>query len=410
MSWTRRFASRVWRSAAVCGLHLPLTIFYPAVVITLLVLSIALLPLFLLGVPLLGVTFAVTRAFAEAERGRSRGVLAVSVDAPSPQRIGWWRGVLDDVRSAQTWRQLGYFTLVLPVLGSVGYVLPFALGGFGVAALLVPALGSTIPSNPVVHLGIHRLGWWWALFGIAALVAACLVVQGCAYAWSWTVRALLGRGMEEQLSERIETLTESRDALAAAAEAERVRIERDLHDGAQQRLVALAMNLGMAREKLQTDPKSAGSYVTQAHEEAKAALAELRNIARGIYPVVLADRGLDAALSAVAARLRIPVEVDVQIDPRPARPVEAVAYFVVAEALTNVAKHSEATAAVVRARRTDNRLMISVLDNGHGGADASKGTGLAGLVHRVQGADGTMTVTSPAGGPTTIIVELPCAS
>jgi len=406
----RSFASRLWRSAAICGLHLPLTIVYPVIILVLFVLSIALLPLFLLGLPLLGVTFAVMRAFASAERGRMRGVLGVSVEAPTRRRTGWWRGILNDVRSAQTWRELGYFVVVLPVLGTIGYVLPFAVAGSGIAAVMVPFLRSTIPTNPVLHLGIHRLGWWWLLFGVAALVAAGWIVQGCAYAWSWVVRTLLGRGVEEQLSVQVETLTESRDAIAAAAEAERVRIERDLHDGAQQRLVALAMNLGLAREKLQTDPASASGYVTQAHEDAKAALSELRSIARGIHPVILADRGLDAALSAVAARLPIPVEVDVQVEPRAPRPVEAVAYFVVAEALTNVAKHADATAAVVAARRTDSRLSLTILDNGRGGADPARGTGLTGLAQRVRGANGTMTVISPSGGPTTITVELPCES
>ena len=379
----RGFASRLWRSAAICGLHLPLTIVYPVIILVLFVLSIALLPLFLLGLP---------------------------VEAPTRRPVGWWRGIFTDLRSGRTWRELGYFVVALPVLGTIGYVLPFAVAGSAIAAVMVPFLRSTIPTNPVVHLGIHRLGWWWLLFGVAAFVAACWIVQGCAYAWSWAVRTLLGRGVEEQLSVQVETLTESRDAIAAAAEAERVRIERDLHDGAQQRLVALAMNLGLAREKLETDPASAGGYVTQAHEDAKAALSELRNIARGIHPVILADRGLDAAVSAVAARLPIPVEVDVQVEPRAPRPIEAVAYFVVAEALTNVAKHADATAAVVAARRTDSRLSLTILDNGRGSADPARGTGLTGLAQRVRGANGTMTVVSPSGGPTTITVELPCES
>jgi Putative sensor len=128
-----------------------------------------------------------------------RGVLHVSVEAPTRRRTGWWRGILNDVRSAQTWRELGYFVVVLPVLGTIGYLLPFAVAGSGIAAVMVPFLQSTIPTNPVLHLGIHRLGWWWLLFGVAALVAAGWIVQGCAYAWSWAVRTLLGRGVEEQL-------------------------------------------------------------------------------------------------------------------------------------------------------------------------------------------------------------------
>lgn len=400
-------SDRLWRSAAVSGLHPPLMVFYAVTVIVLFTLSIVLMPIFLLGVPLLAATFAVVRIYAAAERGRC-GLLGVSVQTPKRRPGGWRQGLLRDLRSLRTWRQLLYFVLILPLLGLVGYVLPFTLAGLGVASLVAPFVA--LPTHPVIDAGLHKVGWAWWPIAVLALALACWLVCKLADGWSVVVGVMLGRGVEEELVEQVETLTVTRRELVAAADAERARIERDLHDGAQQRLSSLAINLGIARAKLHSDPDAVGAYVIEAHKEAKAAMVELRDLARGIYPVLLADRGLDAVLSAVAARSPIPVELDIQVDPRPPRSVEVVAYFVVTEALTNVARHSGATAAVVRTRRDGSRLSVSVMDDGHGGADEGSGTGLAGLAHRVRGAAGTMTVTSPVGGPTTIAVELPCES
>ena len=206
-------------------------------------------------------------------------------------------------------------------------------------------------------------------------------------------------------------LETSRSAAVDSAEAERRRIERDLHDGAQQRLVALAANLGAAREKLDHGEIEEGrTMVAVAHEEAKSALREIRDLVRGIHPVILEDRGLDAALSAVVARSPIPVTLDVDVAVRPPAAVESAAYFVVNEALTNVARHAMATKAFVNIARAGDRLVIEVRDDGIGGADMSLGSGLRGLRDRVAGLGGTMYVISPHGGPTTISVELPCAS
>jgi signal transduction histidine kinase len=227
----------------------------------------------------------------------------------------------------------------------------------------------------------------------------------------WAVaRSLLGPTEEEQLTARVTRLETSRTAAVDSAESERRRIERDLHDGAQQRLVALAAELGAAREKLDSDPEAGREMVASAHEEAKAALKEIRDLVRGIHPVILQDRGLDAALSAVVARAPIPVSLDVQISERLSETVESAAYFVVSEALTNVARHAEATRAYVSIARASDRLVVEIRDNGHGGADASRGTGLQGLRDRVAGLGGSMYVISPEGGPTTISVELPCGS
>jgi signal transduction histidine kinase len=222
-------------------------------------------------------------------------------------------------------------------------------------------------------------------------------------------RRLLG---PDRLAARVGELERSRAAVVVSAEQERRRIERDLHDGAQQRLVALAMQLGRAKSRFATDPEGARKLLDEAHTEAKLALAELRDLARGLHPAVLTDRGLDAALSGLAARSPIPVVVEV--DPAAGQDavpvVDAIAYFVVAEALTNVAKHARATRAAVVVRRLDGLLRVVVTDDGVGGADPAAGTGLRGLADRVSGVDGRLHVDSPSGGPTVLTVELPCAS
>jgi signal transduction histidine kinase len=191
---------------------------------------------------------------------------------------------------------------------------------------------------------------------------------------------------------------------------ERRRIERDLHDGAQQRLVALAMDLGMARERMESDPASARQLVGEAHEEAKRALAEIRDLVRGIHPAVLTDRGLDAAVSALAGRSPIPVTVTADLPGRLPEAIESTAYFVVAEGLANVAKHSGAGRAAVILRRRGDRLAVEVSDDGRGGADPARGSGLRGLGDRVAAVDGDLVLERTADGLTVLRAELPCGS
>jgi signal transduction histidine kinase len=192
--------------------------------------------------------------------------------------------------------------------------------------------------------------------------------------------------------------------------ADRRQIERDLHDGAQQRLLALGMDLGMALEKFETDPAGAKDLLGGAHAELQRAVAELRNLARGIHPAVLTDRGLDAALSALAARSPVPVHLDVELRERPPASVEATAYFIVAEALTNAARYADASAVDVRVRLVGDSLRIEIADDGVGGAQQRPGGGLAGLADRASSVEGSLELTSPAGGPTIVAAELPCAS
>jgi signal transduction histidine kinase len=247
-----------------------------------------------------------------------------------------------------------------------------------------------------------------AVGGLALLMAAPWLTAGFAALDVRAAQALLGPSRAEELEHRVERLTQTRAGVVDAADAERRRLERNLHDGTQQRLVSLAMNLGMARAQTET-VEEAHEAITEAHEEAKAALAELRNLIRGLHPPVLENRGLDAALSGVAARMPIPVRLTVNVPRRPPPTIEAVAYFVVSEGLTNVTKHSQASQAEVFVQRDGDRLHIIVTDDGVGGADPARGTGLAGLARRAESVDGTLEIASPPGGPTLLTVDLPCA-
>jgi signal transduction histidine kinase len=209
------------------------------------------------------------------------------------------------------------------------------------------------------------------------------------------------------LRERVHDLRGSRQRILDAADAERRRIERDLHDGAQQRMVAVAMTLGLAEARMESDPASAAQLIAQAREEAQLAVKELRELARGIHPALLSERGLGPALEALASRCPVPVEISgVPEDPLCA-PVESAAYYITAEALTNVAKYAHACTARVQLAVDDDKLRVQISDDGIGGADPTIGTGLRGLHDRVEALDGSLEVESPPGGGTTVSVELP---
>jgi signal transduction histidine kinase len=260
----------------------------------------------------------------------------------------------------------------------------------------LPLVFGTIPADVALTVA-----------GIAGLLAAPWLTSAVASLDARVASALLGPSRAEELQHRVEHLTQTRAGVVDAADAERRRLERDLHDGTQQRLVSLAMNLGMARAQAST-AEEALDAVAEAHEAAKAALAELRDLIRGLHPAVLEDRGLDAALSGVAARMPIPVRLTVDLPRRPSPVVEAVAYFVVSEGLANIAKHAQASQAEVFVQRTGDRLHVIVTDDGVGGADPARGTGLTGLARRAESVDGTFEVVSPPGGPTVLSVDLPC--
>jgi signal transduction histidine kinase len=328
------------------------------------------------------------------------------------------QGLVRAARSQATWRQLGYHVLAGPALAAAA----MAAIGTWLAALLCASeylwaaalppdamfRRATYPAGQVNLPNIGPVGVWLTLAGVAGLFVAPWLTAGVAALDARAARTLLGPSRAEELEHRVEHLTQTRAGVVDAADAERRRLERDLHDGTQQRLVSLAINLGMARVNA-TTTEQAQQALAQAHEEAKAALSELRDLIRGLHPAVLEDRGLDAALSGVAARMPIPVRLTVDLPRRPAPVIEAVAYFVVSEGLANIAKHAQASQAEVVVQRAGDRLHIIVSDDGVGGADPARGTGLAGLARRAESVDGTFDVHSPPGGPTLLSVDLPCS-
>jgi signal transduction histidine kinase len=378
-------------------------------------LALALTPIFMVGLPILAFALLLSRRFGALERGRYRLVLGVDIPSPHPEKVEGARR-LDRfralVRAPATWREAGYNVLRFP-LSAVEVVLLVAAWLVPLGALTLPIYNWALPHGGA-DLWLFTVRTWWmtvlaGVLGLVLLLNAPRMVRWLGLADLAIARRLLG---PDRLAARVGELERSRAAVVVSAEEERKRIERDLHDGAQQRLVALAMQLGRARSRFGTDPEGARALVDEAHTEAKLALAELRDLARGLHPAVLTDRGLDAALSGLAARAPFPVvvEVDPAAGEKAVPVVDAIAYFVVAEALTNVAKHARATRAAVVVRRIDGLLRVVVTDDGVGGADPALGTGLRGLADRVSGVDGRLHVDSPAGGPTVLTVELPCAS
>ena len=385
------------------------------VVVVALPVGVVLVPIALTGVPILWVLFLLCGLFARAERGRFALMLGERIPDPGrdrPPAAGVWQRVRRRLAAPETFKQIGYALLRFP-LSTVQVTL--VLGAFGIALAMIafPGYNGILPRGSTVLGGHAPLGPLEAAAiaggGVFLLLAAPQLTRGLAIADIAFARLLLGPPRRANLKARIGELEVSRARVVDSAEAERRRIERDLHDGAQQRLVALAMDLGRARARFADDPDAAKAIVDQAHAEAKAALVELRNLVRGVHPPVLTDRGLDAALSGLAALSPVPVSVRVHAEPRPSASVEAIAYFVVAEALTNVAKHAQATRAVVSVERHGDVLAIVIRDDGIGGADP-RGQGLSGLADRVAGVDGRLSVDSPAGAGTVIEVELPCGS
>ncbi|MFD0277059.1 histidine kinase [Kitasatospora sp. NPDC127111] len=357
--------------------------------------------------PVIALTLLLLRLLTAAQRGRLRTlrgvevpVLLQSTDTPA--------GLLTRLRTGVSWRQVGYHLLVGPVLALGSLCLLYAWGA-GLVMATVYGWAALMPSSSPVRDQLVKLDLPVTLGGLLVLAVLPWAVARMARLEELAARRLLGPGRAEALERRVEEITESRAGLVDAVDAERRRIERDLHDGAQQRLTSLAMNLGLARRTLKDVPPEAMQVIVEAHEEAQAAIDELRSLVRGLHPAVLEDRGLDAALSGIAARAPLPVRLDVDLTERIAPTVEAVAYFTVSEALTNVAKHARASRVDLSVRTAGGRLRLVVSDDGVGGADASRGTGLTGLRQRTASVDGTLSVLSPLGGPTTITVELPCA-
>jgi signal transduction histidine kinase len=405
------FHARTWVSLAHISIGMIISTITFVIVITAVSLSLGLL-IVLVGFPLLALTLALTQALGAFERGRYRLLLNEQIASPHvPVKGNAWMWFKKRALSAASWKEVLWFLLMFPITLTM-FVVVAAVASWSLAMMALPFYGDRIQNaNQFVNRFAQGTG---GRVGVALVGLLCfLLVPWIARGWvaldATMTHFFLGPNEKTKaLETRVENLTVTRAATVDAAEAERRRIERDLHDGAQQRLVALAMSLGMASDKMDSDPEAAKVLVADAHQEAKKAVAELRDLARGIHPVSLSDRGLAGALPGLAARCPIPVEVKVDIVDRPLPAVEGIAYFVVSECLTNMTKHAEATKGWVSARRTGDRLILEIRDNGIGGATVKPGGGLRGLQDRVASIDGTLSVFSAPAGSTTITAMLPC--
>jgi len=412
---TEPFAAMTWRRTGYALAALPLSTLWFTLVVTGISLGVGLL-ITLAGIPVLWLTLWMCQGASAFERGWMRAAIGRDVAAPPrrpPASDRWYAPMVARLLDPQSWRDAAGLTLSF-VTGVLAFTVAVTVWATALGMIAAPLWLPFSDTTDATVWGTRVDGWWsWVATPVAGallLLAAPWIVRGAVALHAGLLGALLGptrRSLEIEAAR----LSDSRARSVDAAAAERRRIERDLHDGAQARLVTLAMDLGRAKEKLATgaDQDEVATLVADAHDEAKRALVELRDLARGIHSAVLTDRGLDAAISALAARCPVPVDVTVDVAERPSATVEAVAYFVVAEALTNVAKHAEATSASVLVRRRGQALAVEIGDDGRGGADAGiGGGGLAGLAERVQSVDGTLTVTSPDGGPTRVLAVLPC--
>ncbi len=357
------------------------------------------------------------RGVEHVERLRSEAVFGLGIGVP-PRRISPYTGIQRwlhqlwlDISSARFWKASAhhYLRMAYDMLAA-GFALALL-----VFAFLGPAAAIAIRhSDDDAGLSFMSPPLAWLLAFLAVGAAAAILVFAPAVD-AVIDRWLLSPSPTAALQYQVSALADARQGAVSSAQTERHRIERDLHDSVQPRLVSLAMTIGLAQTKLDTDLPAAKQLIAEAHDDAKNALVELRNVVRGIAPTILSDRGLDAALSAVVQRSAVPTTLNVHLPRRLPDEVESVAYFVVAEALTNVAKHANATQAVVTVRLDEsaNQLHVTVFDDGRGGASITtdeNATGLRGLEERVRAAHGTFTVSSPATGPTIITAVLPCAS
>ncbi|MFJ2516844.1 sensor histidine kinase [Streptomyces griseoviridis] len=357
-----------WKEIAHLLANLPVSLVGFVYVVTVL-LTGGVLALTVIGFPMLAGGLLGARQLGRLERARARKLLGVRIEEPSPlpRRSGFMPWLWMTLKDPVGWRTVLYEFIRLP---------------WGVLTFTVTLISLFV---------------LWPVLPFLA--------RGLTSADRAMVRALLSPS--DELERRIAELESDRGVVVDTAAADLRRIERDLHDGAQARLVNLAMGLGLAKEKLIEDPDAAATMVAEAHGEVKLALQELRDLARGIHPAVLTDRGLDAALSSVATRCTVPVKVTVDLVARPAAAIEGIAYFTVSELLQNISKHSGARAASVEVWRSADRLLVQVEDDGRGGARLADGTGMKGLADRLGAVDGLFALDSPVGGPTVVTAELP---
>lgn len=371
-----------------------------------------------LGILLFTVAVWLTRRLADLQRHRVAAVLGELVARPySPLPTGILARSRALIGEAATWRDLAWM-LSQFAAGVLSAALSLGLWLAAAECLSAPLLRALLPAHTAFDPAVLEitgrsgpLAWLLVPVGVGLVVPAYLLPRHLIAGQARLAGALLGPTPAARLSARVARLTDARAAAVDTSAIELRRVERDLHDGAQVRLVAATMNLGMAEDVIDADPASAKTLMAEAKASVGEALTELRDLVRGIHPPVLADRGLAGAVQALALTLAsgIPIELDLRLRRRLAAPVESAAYFVIAESLANAVRYSSAQRIQVTIADGGQALHIAVRDDGHGGADPARGTGLRGIQRRLSAFDGTLRITSPVGGPTELDMELPCA-
>jgi signal transduction histidine kinase len=401
--WGRDFA---FHSVGFVTSVIGFTVWVTAVSVTLSLL------IFVIGFAVALGSFYAFRWFARLERRRAALVLGAPIQEryrPVPRGSGWFHRLKLMAKDPATWKDFTW-TLLSGTLGFAFAMVALTLWGLVLGMITLPAWYWALPDS--ANVGIYEIdtlpmALLTSVIGVVLFPVCGWVVRMLTLGELALMRPLLRASREEALAERVEVLTTTRAGAVDAQAAELRRIERDLHDGAQARLVALAMNLGMAEDKFDSDPEQARELLAEARGEAKTALTELRDLARGIHPPILSDRGLEAAVTALAARSPLSVTIEADVPERMQPAVEAAAYFVVAEALANATKHARALRVLVRLQLVDDRLVVEVADDGVGGANAT-GSGLLGLRRRIEALDGELHVVSPQSSGTTLHAEVPC--
>jgi signal transduction histidine kinase len=401
------FRAATWRHVLYLLAAFPLGLAYFVVLVTGMSVGVG-LSVILVGLLVLAATVIASRVMAGVERGVARRLLGIEIPRPAHMQPGLtpWERARSLLRDPVTWKSLVFVGLKLPA----GIIALALIGGLGFVVLVLTFAPAIVVATPVTFFG-------WIMgtpaeaapvvpIGIAGVLLVLHMANGLAWVYGLFARVMLGPSTV-QLRERVDDLRHARARIIEATDAERRRLERDLHDGAQQRLVSLSLTLGLAESRLRSDPEAAAPLIAQAREEARMAVQELRELARGLHPAVLSDRGLGPALEALASRAPLPVMVIGVPERRLPPAVEAAAYFVVAEALTNVAKYAEAESAQVTLTIEHGIVRVVVADDGRGGADPAGGTGISGLRDRVDALDGTLDVHSPPGEGTTLTAEIP---
>ena len=422
--WRRVLFSAVdstsWRGLGYVSLG-PLTGFV-ALALWITAISVGLtFALLVVGLPVALVCFITIRAAADVERWRAAIVFGEPIARPyRPVSGGLLRRLLQRVSDPASWLDLLWLVLLFPLATTMAAV-SWTFWAVGLWLVFLPlSYLFHLPGGEAIfvnfdsqhHLVVNSTAS--ALTGIPLGLLFCWAAgwgtRWMAFGQAWLARVLLGPSQTAVLWRRVAALTATRATAADAQTHELRRIERDLHDGAQARLAVLGADLGMAAEAFDSDPAAARALIDRARENAELALTELRELVRGVSPPILTDRGLVGALDSLAARSPVPVRLTVDMTERAPPAVETAMYFVLAEALANVARHAAARVVIVDVRRSGDRVVVRVADDGRGGADPESGTGLTGLRERLAALDGTLWVSSPAGGPTVLIAEVPCGS